>query len=157
MSFPAWVAYYLFYKMPLINIISVYDALNGWTRGTLANAETICSTNRIMQFYDLCFLSFKSTSPALPSISSDRIDSHDRTVARCITITLKWQLYTRWLFVVTGVSGQTPVFATSDVVPFRLTPNMQHFLGPIFTEGLLTSGIMSIGRSLTEPEVKTYP
>ncbi|KAF9485316.1 hypothetical protein BDN70DRAFT_848082 [Pholiota conissans] len=51
-----------------------------------------------------------------------------------------------------GVSGQTPVFATSDVVPFRLTPNMQNFLGPIFTEGLLTSGIMSIGRSLTEPE-----
>ncbi|KAF8974524.1 hypothetical protein BDZ97DRAFT_2053099 [Flammula alnicola] len=51
-----------------------------------------------------------------------------------------------------GVSGQTPVFATSDVVPFRLTPNMQNFLGPIFTEGLLTSGIMAIGRSLTEPE-----
>ncbi|PPQ75134.1 hypothetical protein CVT26_012095, partial [Gymnopilus dilepis] len=51
-----------------------------------------------------------------------------------------------------GVNSQLPLFATSDVVPFRLTPNMQHFLGPIFTEGVLASGIMAIGRSLTEPE-----
>lgn len=46
-----------------------------------------------------------------------------------------------------------PIFAMSDVVPFRLTPNMQHLLGPVFTEGILTSGIMAIGRGLTEPEV----
>jgi len=51
-----------------------------------------------------------------------------------------------------GISGSLPLFATTDVVPFRLTPNMQNFLGPIFTEGILTSGIMAIGRSLTEPE-----
>ncbi|KAF8195850.1 FAT domain-containing protein [Mycena galopus ATCC 62051] len=53
---------------------------------------------------------------------------------------------------VPGMSQQIPIFATNDVVPFRLTPNMQNFLGPIFTEGILTSGIMAIGRSLTEPE-----
>jgi transformation/transcription domain-associated protein len=52
-----------------------------------------------------------------------------------------------------GISSSLPLFATTDVVPFRLTPNMQNFLGPIFTEGILTSGIMAIGRSLTEPEV----
>ncbi|KAH7909445.1 hypothetical protein BJ138DRAFT_1066999 [Hygrophoropsis aurantiaca] len=51
-----------------------------------------------------------------------------------------------------GVSSQSPVFASADAVPFRLTPNMQNFLGPIFMEGLLTSGIMVIGRCLTEPE-----
>lgn len=55
-----------------------------------------------------------------------------------------------------GISNVAPVFATADVVPFRLTPNMQHFLGPIFTEGILTSGIMSIGRCLTEPEVRYF-
>ncbi|KAJ7179098.1 FAT domain-containing protein [Mycena filopes] len=53
---------------------------------------------------------------------------------------------------VPGMSQQLPIFATNDVVPFRLTPNFQNFLGPIFTEGLLTSGIMAIARSLTEPE-----
>nr|GAT59465.1 predicted protein [Mycena chlorophos] len=53
---------------------------------------------------------------------------------------------------VPGTSQQMPIFATNDVVPFRLTQNMQGFLGPIFTEGVLTSGIMAIGRSLTEPE-----
>ncbi|KAG6866480.1 hypothetical protein C0991_003998 [Blastosporella zonata] len=51
-----------------------------------------------------------------------------------------------------GVSNQAPLFATSDVVPFRFTPNMQHFVGPVFMEGILTSGILAIGRSLTEPE-----
>ncbi|KAG5637374.1 hypothetical protein H0H81_004799 [Sphagnurus paluster] len=51
-----------------------------------------------------------------------------------------------------GVANNVPLFATTDVVPFRFTPNMQHFVGPIFTEGLLTSGILAIGRSLTEPE-----
>lgn len=56
-----------------------------------------------------------------------------------------------------GISSGLPVFATSDVVPFRLTPNMQTFLGPIFTESILTSGIMAIGRSLTEPEVSASP
>jgi transformation/transcription domain-associated protein len=30
---------------------------------------------------------------------------------------------------------------------------MQTFMGPIFIEGVLTSGMMAIGRSLTEPEV----
>jgi len=51
-----------------------------------------------------------------------------------------------------GVANHAPVFASHDAVPFRLTPNMQHFIGPIFTEGVLASGILAIGRSLTEPE-----
>jgi len=52
-----------------------------------------------------------------------------------------------------GVAGQAPVFASNDAVPFRLTPNMQKFLGPLPTEGILTSGIMVIARCLTEPDV----
>lgn len=51
-----------------------------------------------------------------------------------------------------GVSNQLPIFATSDIVPFRLTPNIQNFLGPVSTEGILTSSIMALGRCLTEPE-----
>jgi len=46
-----------------------------------------------------------------------------------------------------------PVYANTDLVPFRLTPNMQKFLGPIFTEGILVPGLMAMGRALTEPEV----
>ncbi|KAF7332097.1 hypothetical protein MKEN_00090300 [Mycena kentingensis (nom. inval.)] len=53
---------------------------------------------------------------------------------------------------VPGTSQSVPIFATNDVVPFRYTPNMQAFVGPILTEGILTSGIMAIGRSLTDPE-----
>lgn len=46
------------------------------------------------------------------------------------------------------------MFASNDAVPFRFTPNMQRFLSPTFTEGLLTTGIMVIGRCLTEPDVR---
>ncbi|OBZ70424.1 Transcription-associated protein 1 [Grifola frondosa] len=51
-----------------------------------------------------------------------------------------------------GLAPQAPVFFSNDTVPFRLTPNMQHFLGPVLTEGLLAPGIMTIGRCLTEPD-----
>lgn len=60
--------------------------------------------------------------------------------------------YLRGLIV--GVSNQAPIFASNDVVPFRFTPNMQHFIGPILTEGILAAGILAIGRCLTEPEVR---
>jgi transformation/transcription domain-associated protein len=52
-----------------------------------------------------------------------------------------------------GVASQAPVFASNDAVPFRFTPNMQRFIGPLFTEGVFTSGIMVIARCLTEPDV----
>lgn len=51
-----------------------------------------------------------------------------------------------------GVASQAPVFASNDAVPFRFTPNMQRFIGPLFTEGVFTSGIMVIARCLTEPD-----
>ena len=50
-------------------------------------------------------------------------------------------------------STQQPVIGSADTVPFRFTPNMQHFMGPIHTEGLLVAGIMAIGRGLTDPDV----
>lgn len=50
-------------------------------------------------------------------------------------------------------SSQAPVFASSDVVPFRMTPNLQRFIGSIFQEGILIPSLMAIGRGLTEPEV----
>ena len=34
---------------------------------------------------------------------------------------------------------------------------MQNFVGPICTEGILPSGIMAIGRCLTDPEVNHIP
>ncbi|OCH94107.1 atypical/PIKK/TRRAP protein kinase [Obba rivulosa] len=51
-----------------------------------------------------------------------------------------------------GAAAYAPVLAANDAVPFRFTPNLQHFLGPIFTEGILAAGIMAYGRCLTEPE-----
>lgn len=48
------------------------------------------------------------------------------------------------------------MFASSEGVPFRYTPNLQHFVGPIGTEGLLVSGIVSIARALTTPEVTRF-
>ena len=46
-----------------------------------------------------------------------------------------------------------PVLTTTDAVPFRFTPNIQDFIGPIMTDGIVTAGIVAIARSLTDPEV----
>ncbi|KAF6745749.1 hypothetical protein DFP72DRAFT_856056 [Ephemerocybe angulata] len=51
-----------------------------------------------------------------------------------------------------GISSQLPVFASTDVVPFRFTPNMQHFVSSTFMEGIIAPSIMAIGQSLTDPE-----
>jgi transformation/transcription domain-associated protein len=52
-----------------------------------------------------------------------------------------------------GLAHVAPVYTPTEVVPFRFTPNMQRFIGPIFTEGIMSTGIMAIGRALTDPEV----
>jgi hypothetical protein len=56
-------------------------------------------------------------------------------------------------FLRSGMHNYAPILASAETVPFRFTPNMQHFLGPISTEGILTSSLMAIGRCLTDPEV----
>ncbi len=50
-------------------------------------------------------------------------------------------------------SNQLPVFASHDVVPFRFTPNLQHFVGECFTEGILVTAMMAMGHALSEPQV----
>lgn len=49
---------------------------------------------------------------------------------------------------------QMPQYKSPDATPFRLSPNMQHFIGPIGVEGILTSSLMAIGRCLSEPNGK---
>ncbi|KAI5310276.1 hypothetical protein KEM55_009131, partial [Ascosphaera atra] len=43
------------------------------------------------------------------------------------------------------------VFFNPEQVPFRLTPNIQTLMGPLFTEGIFSCAIMAIARCLTEP------
>lgn len=43
------------------------------------------------------------------------------------------------------------IFYNPEQVPFRFTPNIQTFLGPIATEGLFACAMMAIARCLTEP------
>jgi transformation/transcription domain-associated protein len=52
-----------------------------------------------------------------------------------------------------ALSQQQCAYYCGELVPFRFTPNLQKFVGPIHTEGILTTGMMAIGRALTEPEV----
>ncbi|KAH9045426.1 hypothetical protein EDB85DRAFT_2130014 [Lactarius pseudohatsudake] len=51
-----------------------------------------------------------------------------------------------------SLTNQLPVFASHDVVPFRFTPNLQHFIGDCFTEGILISAMMAMGHALSEPQ-----
>jgi transformation/transcription domain-associated protein len=53
-----------------------------------------------------------------------------------------------------GFAAAKPIYNNIEVVPFRFTPNMQRFIGPILTEGIVTTGMVAIGRALTDPEVR---
>jgi len=51
-----------------------------------------------------------------------------------------------------GFAPHTPTFQSNDIVPFRFTPNLQQFIGPIHTEGLMAVAIFQMGRCLSSPE-----
>lgn len=55
----------------------------------------------------------------------------------------------------TAITPNKPEFFNNEAVPFRFTPNLQRFITPIGTEGLLTSSVMAIARCLTESEVSS--
>lgn len=45
-----------------------------------------------------------------------------------------------------------PIINSNETVPFRLTPNMQHFITPVGVEGVVSASATAIARSLTMPE-----
>lgn len=54
--------------------------------------------------------------------------------------------------VVPTFSPQAPHFKSPDPTPFRLSPNIQHFIGAIGIEGIVTSSFMALGTALTMSE-----
>ncbi|TIB16619.1 hypothetical protein E3P89_00202 [Wallemia ichthyophaga] len=54
--------------------------------------------------------------------------------------------------VIPGLINQDCQLSNPESVPFRLTPNLQHYLTSIGIEGVLVSSIVSLGRCLTEPQ-----
>ena len=51
------------------------------------------------------------------------------------------------------IAASSALLTNSDPVPFRLTPNIQHFITPAGLEGLFSSALLSIARSLCDAEV----
>jgi transformation/transcription domain-associated protein len=41
-------------------------------------------------------------------------------------------------------------FANQEAIPFRFTPNIQHFITPVGIEGVFTASILAIAKALTE-------
>jgi len=54
-----------------------------------------------------------------------------------------------------GMASHQPRFHNAEAVPFRLTPNLQTVMGPIFTEGIFVCALMAIARCLTDSSVTT--
>ena len=49
-----------------------------------------------------------------------------------------------------ALSSGRPLFGSPEVVPFRLTPNLQTLMGPLAMEGLFSSALMAIAICLTQ-------
>ena len=54
--------------------------------------------------------------------------------------------------VIPGLMNSDGLLKNPEKVPFRLSANLQNIMNPIGIEGVLTSTLVSLGRSLTEPE-----
>jgi transformation/transcription domain-associated protein len=52
----------------------------------------------------------------------------------------------------TATAAGTPIITSSEAVPFRLTPNMQHFITKTGVEGTVTAVLTALSKSLTGPE-----
>lgn len=52
------------------------------------------------------------------------------------------------------VSAQraAPMFCSLELVPFRLTPNIQELIGPVGSEGILSMHLMIIAQCLADPQ-----
>ncbi|KAJ3224028.1 hypothetical protein HK099_000354 [Clydaea vesicula] len=57
---------------------------------------------------------------------------------------------------VPSLSNSTMMFTNQEAVPFRFTPNIHHFIGPIGVEGVFTSSLMAISKALTECDMENY-
>ncbi|KAF2403064.1 hypothetical protein EJ06DRAFT_580246 [Trichodelitschia bisporula] len=53
---------------------------------------------------------------------------------------------------VPSMGAQRPAFNNPELVPFRLTPNLQVLMGPLALEGIFAPALMVIARCLTERE-----
>jgi transformation/transcription domain-associated protein len=51
-----------------------------------------------------------------------------------------------------ATSSGSPIITSTEAVPFRLTPNMQHFITKTGVEGTVTAVLTALSRSLTLPE-----
>ena len=52
----------------------------------------------------------------------------------------------------TATAAGTPIITSSEAVPFRLTPNMQHYITKTGVEGTVTAVLTALSKSLTGPE-----
>ncbi|KXS11669.1 hypothetical protein M427DRAFT_158085 [Gonapodya prolifera JEL478] len=88
------------------------------------------------QYASMTFMSYvMGISPRYPS----------RIVISCNTGSI-------WAAELYPAHGANALLGSSEKVPFRLTPNIQTFMTPTGVEGVFTSSLMAIARSLTEPE-----
>jgi transformation/transcription domain-associated protein len=51
-----------------------------------------------------------------------------------------------------SMASAKPILHNSEPVPFRLTPNLQTIMGPLNMEGIFAPAVMTVARSLIEPE-----
>ncbi|GAA5832957.1 hypothetical protein JCM3766R1_000374 [Sporobolomyces carnicolor] len=82
--------------------------------------------------------------------SSYVLSTSGRTPARMHISRSTGKLYSSEM--VPSLAADRPEFFNPESVPFRFTPNIQRFIGPHGTEGLLMSSLTAIARCLTEAE-----
>ena len=81
---------------------------------------------------------------------------HQKCIFRKILEPFGSRIYFRVRKFNLAISQQTFLFTSSEAVPFRLTPNLQHFMTPIGMEGLFVCSVATIADALSNPDTSLF-
>lgn len=116
---------------------------------------TLQMASFIFATYILCV---GSRVPSRIHISRSTGNLYTSDMLPCVSALLFSTPSTRWLTrLPLAIPMNKAEFTNVEPVPFRFTPNLQRFVTPIGTEGLLTTSMLAIARCLTESEVWLRP
>lgn len=136
---------------------AVHDSNDGQPERAVAHSQADDSPDGVLHLPHLCDEHGRACSFAHPLLSLEREVPHLRHATLYVLLlpdSLLPESSPR--FFPAAIVPNKPEFVNAEAVPFRFTPNLQRFITPIGTEGLLTSSMMAIARCLTESEVRPF-
>jgi hypothetical protein len=88
---------------------------------------------------------------SIPHQQKDGLDAHDRDTTWYVVGFMARHRQPADFILLAFAQGQAMI-SSGETVPFRLTPNMQHFITRVGIEGVVSGCATALSKCLTSPE-----